>query len=168
VNIAAWLRKLGLDQYERAFLDNAIDADVLPTLTADDLKDIGVTVVGHRRKLLNAIATLRDPERPTGGEPISPPVLSADRRAEAERRQLTVLFCDLVGSTELSARLDILELPGLEAKGDDALDWLDAGGTVEQLRALIDSAPPAADVLAKWQCGTARWDTDRSATSGPD
>ena len=104
MNIAAWLRELGLDQYERAFLDNAIDADVLPTLTADDLKDIGVTVVGHRRKLLNAIATLREPERPAGGEP--PPALSADRRTEAERRQLTVLFCDLVGSTELAARLD--------------------------------------------------------------
>jgi class 3 adenylate cyclase len=106
VDFAAWLRELGLDQYERAFLDNAIDADVLPTLTVDDLKDIGVTVVGHRRKLLNAIATLREPERPTGGEPISPPALSADGRAEAERRQLTVLLCDLVGSTTLSARLD--------------------------------------------------------------
>jgi predicted ATPase/class 3 adenylate cyclase len=106
VDIAAWLRKLGLDEYERAFLDNAIDADVLPTLTADDLKDIGVTAVGHRRKLLNALAALREPETLKGGEPVFPLALSAERRAEAERRQLTVLFCDLVGSTALSARLD--------------------------------------------------------------
>ena len=62
MDIAAWLRELGLDQYERAFLDNAIDANVLPTLTAEDLKDIGVTAVGHRRKLLNAIAPLREPK----------------------------------------------------------------------------------------------------------
>jgi class 3 adenylate cyclase/predicted ATPase len=111
VDIAAWLRELGLAHYEQAFLDNAIDADVLPILTADDLKDIGVTVVGHRRKLLNAIAALREPERPTGGEPISPPAtVSADRRTEAERRQLTVLFCDLVGSTALAARLDPEEM----------------------------------------------------------
>jgi len=106
VDIAAWLREIGLDQYEQAFLDNAIDADVLPTLTADDLKDIGVTAVGHRRKLLNAIATLREPERSTGGESVSPAARGAGGRAEAERRQLTVVFCDLVGSTELSARLD--------------------------------------------------------------
>ena len=110
MDIAAWIRELGLDQYERAFLDNAIDAEVLPTLTADDLKDIGVTVVGHRRKLLNAIATLREPERLAGGEDVSPSALSADRRGEAERRQLTVLFCDLVGSTALSVRLDPEEM----------------------------------------------------------
>jgi class 3 adenylate cyclase len=106
VDIAAWLREIGLDQYERAFLDNAIDADILPTLTADDLKDIGVTAVGHRRRLLNAIATLREAERAAGGEPVSLAALGAERRAEAERRHLTVVFCDLVGSTELSARLD--------------------------------------------------------------
>jgi class 3 adenylate cyclase/predicted ATPase len=106
VDIAAWLRELGLDQYEGAFLDNAIDADVLPTLTSDDLKEIGVTAVGHRRKLLNAIATLREPVRRTGEESVTPPALSADRRTEAERRQLTVLFCDLVGSTVLATRLD--------------------------------------------------------------
>jgi hypothetical protein len=110
VDVAAWLRELGLDQYERAFLDNAIDAEVLPTLTADDLKDIGVTVVGHRRKLLNAIATLRERERLAGGEDVSPPALSSDRPGEAERRQLTVLFCDLVGSTALSVRLDPEEM----------------------------------------------------------
>ena len=108
MDVAAWLRELGLDQYKHAFLDNAIDSDVLPTLTADDLKDIGVTIVGHRRKLLNAIATLR--QRPTGGDSISPPALSSDRPSEAERRQLTMLFCDLVGSTALSQLLDPEEM----------------------------------------------------------
>jgi hypothetical protein len=59
VDIAAWLHGLGLQQYEQAFRDNAIDAAVLPELTADDLKDLGVRLVGHRRKLLAAIAALR-------------------------------------------------------------------------------------------------------------
>jgi class 3 adenylate cyclase len=87
-----------MQQYERAFRDNAIDATVLPELTADDLKDLGVSLVGHRRKLLAAIAALRsDPGR--APETAAP-------AAAAERRQLTVVFCDLVGSTELSSRLD--------------------------------------------------------------
>jgi hypothetical protein len=98
VNIAAWLHGLGLQQYEQAFRDNAIDAAVLPELTADDLKELGVSLVGHRRKLLGAIAALRpgvdDEPEPVAGD------------ATAERRQLTVMFCDLVGSTALSARLD--------------------------------------------------------------
>src|SRR5262252_10098671 len=102
VKIAAWLYSLGLQQYEQAFRDNAIDAAVLPELTAEDLKDIGVSRVGHRRKLLAAIAVLRDDGR------LKP---AAERRevigtTAAERRQLTVMFCDLVGSTALSARLD--------------------------------------------------------------
>ena len=61
MDIADWLRGLGLEQYEPAFRDNAIDGAVLPQLTPDDLKDIGVGQVGHRRKLLNAIAALGDP-----------------------------------------------------------------------------------------------------------
>jgi class 3 adenylate cyclase/predicted ATPase len=101
VDIAAWLRGLGLQQYEQAFRDNAIDAAMLPELTAEDLRDIGVGLVGHRRKLLAAIAALRNDGRP---EP------TAERREVAHtataRRQLTVMFCDLVGSTALSARLD--------------------------------------------------------------
>jgi len=102
VDIASWLRGLGLQQYEQTFRDNAIDAAVLPALTADDLKDLGVTLVGHRRKLLAGIASLRsgrEPERAT--EPRKVTLASI-----AERRQLTVMFCDLVGSTALSARLD--------------------------------------------------------------
>jgi class 3 adenylate cyclase/tetratricopeptide (TPR) repeat protein len=106
VDIAAWLRDLGLEQYERAFLDQDIDADVLPQLTPDDLIAVGVASVGHRRKLLNAIAALRPPEPTGNGSPVLPAASAPVRPVEAERRQLTVLFCDLVGSTELSARLD--------------------------------------------------------------
>jgi predicted ATPase/class 3 adenylate cyclase len=87
-----------MQQYEQAFCDNAIDSAILPELTADDLKDLGVRLVGHRRKLLAAIATLRSEVDAAPG--------SAAGAATAERRQLTVMFCDLVGSTALSARLD--------------------------------------------------------------
>jgi SAM domain (Sterile alpha motif) len=96
VEIAAWLRSLGMQQYEQAFRDNAIDVAVLPELTADDLKDLGVGLVGHRRKLLAAIAGLRC-DTDAAPEPAA---------VATERRQLTVLFCDLVGSTDLSTRLD--------------------------------------------------------------
>jgi class 3 adenylate cyclase len=88
---------LGLERYAAAFRDNEIDWRVLPSLTADDLKEIGVAAVGHRRRLIEAIAALRQPAASAS----APPSL-----AGAERRQLTVMFCDLVGSTALSARLD--------------------------------------------------------------
>ena len=108
MDVAAWLRGLGLEQYAPAFRDNYVDADVLPDLTAEDLIGLGVTAIGHRRKLLAAIAALgaeptRDLAQPpasAASTPISP------LTSEAERRQLTVMFCDLVGSTALSARLD--------------------------------------------------------------
>jgi len=101
VDVAAWLHSLGMQQYERAFRDNAIDTAVLPELTADDLKDLGVTLVGHRRRLLGAIAALR-------GDDPAPPAKSGEAAlaSAAERRQLTVMFCDLVGSTALSSQLD--------------------------------------------------------------
>jgi class 3 adenylate cyclase/pimeloyl-ACP methyl ester carboxylesterase len=112
VDIRNWLRSLGLEQYQQAFRDNAIDGEVLPKLTADDLKDMGVALVGHRRKLLEAIATLS-----SGGAavPSPPPASQAAPVAvrEAERRQMTVLFCDLVGSTDLSSRLDPEDLRSL-------------------------------------------------------
>jgi class 3 adenylate cyclase len=98
VDIAAWLHSLGMQQCEEAFRDNAIDAAVLPELTADDLKDLGVSLVGHRRKLLAAIAALR-----ADGTAVPETAAAAP---SAERRQLTVMFCDLVGSTGLSSRLD--------------------------------------------------------------
>jgi predicted ATPase/class 3 adenylate cyclase len=103
MNIGGWLRSLGLERYEAAFRDNDVDAEVLSQLTAEDLISLGVTSVGHRRKLLAAIAGLRV-GRPAAMEPAAP--RDAPVQAAAERRQLTVMFCDLVGSTELSARLD--------------------------------------------------------------
>jgi SAM domain (Sterile alpha motif) len=101
VDIAAWLHGLGLEQYEPVFRENDIDGDVLPSLTAEDLQDLGINSVGHRRRLLEAIAGLKE----SGTQTAIIPVDSAPAM-EAERRQLTVMFCDLVGSTELSARLD--------------------------------------------------------------
>jgi len=104
VDIAAWLHSLGLQQYEQAFRDNAIDAAVLPELTSEDLRDIGVNLVGHRRRLLAAISALR-----SGVAPDS----SVAGASIAERRQLTVMFCDLVGSTALSVRRDPEDLRDL-------------------------------------------------------
>jgi class 3 adenylate cyclase len=108
MDVSAWLRGLGLEQYTPAFHDNDVDGEVLPQLTADDLISIGVTSVGHRRKLLAAIAALRA-EHPTvaqsAASATSAPT-SLSPTAEAERRQLTVMFCDLAGSTALSSRLD--------------------------------------------------------------
>src|SRR5208337_61801 len=113
MDIAAWLRCLGLEEYEPAFRDNAIDGAVLPRLTSDDLRDIGVAQVGHRRKLLDAIAALgvpapgptRSAVEPTSPSPEASPAVAA-APSGGERRQITVMFCDLVGSTALSARLD--------------------------------------------------------------
>lgn len=106
MDVGDWLRRLGLEEYEAAFRENEIDEFVLPSLNAQDLKDLGVAMVGHRRKLLNAIATLRA----EAGAPalLSDAPLAADKVAEdtAERRHVTVMFLDLVGSTALSARMD--------------------------------------------------------------
>src|SRR5580704_2164972 len=112
IDVKSWLQQLGLAQYEPAFRDNEVDGDVLPDLTADDLIAIGITAVGHRRKLLSAIAALRT-EAPVPAAPAvtaapapAPAPVSAPVQAEAERRQLTVMFCDLVGSTALSTAMD--------------------------------------------------------------
>ena len=110
MDILAWLRELGLERYEQAFRENEIAADILPKLTADDLKDIGVTIVGHRRKLLEAIAALAEPAVAQQAEPSAPGSPSVARPSAAERRQLTVMFVDLVGSTALSAALDPEEM----------------------------------------------------------
>src|SRR5262245_29788484 len=103
MDIAAWLQGLGLERYVPAFRDNEIDWEVLPKLTSEDLREIGVAAIGHRRKLLDAIAALGAPV-PTAA--VKAAVSDTSAPAEAERRQLTVMFCDLVGSTALSARLD--------------------------------------------------------------
>jgi class 3 adenylate cyclase len=107
MDIGGWLRGLGLGQYEVAFRGNKIDAEVLPQLTAEDLKDIGVAIVGDRRKMLTAIGELSGSS--AAPAPLAQPTTSAPAHLAtdaAERRQLTVMFCDLVGSTAMSARLD--------------------------------------------------------------
>ena len=93
--IADWLEKLGLGQYALRFAENGIDLSVLPELTDQDFDRLGV-LLGHRRKMLRVIAELNQAEL----------VAEPARRHDAERRHLTVMFCDLVGSTALSARLD--------------------------------------------------------------
>ena len=110
MDVLAWLRELGLERYEQAFQENEISADLLPKLTADDLKDIGVSIVGHRRKLLEAIAALAKPALAQQAEPNAPGSPSVARPSAAERRQLTVMFVDLVDSTALSAALDPEEM----------------------------------------------------------
>jgi hypothetical protein len=151
VDVAAWLHGLGLQQYEQAFRDNEIDGRVLPRLTAEDLKDLGVTLVGHRRRLLDAIAALVA-EAPTAV------VTTASRetpaRVDAERRQLTVMFCDLVGSTELSTRVDPEDLlrssahitapsakssPGSMASSPDT--WATAFSSISAIRKRMRTMP---------------------------
>ena len=101
MDLEGWLRSLGLGKYETAFRENDIDETVLPSLTHENLKELGVSSLGHRLKLLDAIAARSDvsAERPSAG-----PIRSPEDRAE--RRQVTVMFSDLVGSTALSARMD--------------------------------------------------------------
>ena len=124
MDVVVWLRGLGLGRYEAAFRENEIDETVLPSLTHETLKELGVTAVGHRLKLLDAIADLRDdesaqtrsgtaaPARLSAATPTSAPVAEA----VGERRHVTVMFCDLVGSTSISAGLD-------------AEDWRDLVGS---------------------------------------
>jgi class 3 adenylate cyclase/predicted ATPase len=114
MDVAAWLRGLELDRYERAFRDNAIDAEVLPDLTDADLEKLGV-VLGHRKKLLNAIRALCKEPAPQGAR--APPHAArapehrpAPELLPTERRHLTIMFVDLVGSTVLSSRLDPEEM----------------------------------------------------------
>jgi class 3 adenylate cyclase len=105
-DIGDWLRRLGLGQYEASFRQNEVNESVLPKLTQEDLKEIGVGPVGHRRIILEAIAALRtnaDVKAPSREDPSTVPKPAQDT---AERRQVTVIFSDLVGSTALSARMD--------------------------------------------------------------
>src|ERR1700756_3089912 len=106
LGVGGWLRTLGLEQNEAAFRQNNVDDTILPSLTTEDLKELGVGSVGHRRKLLDAIADLR-----AEASTLTPPsdlTLVTDKATQdtAERRQVTVMFSDLVGSTALSARMD--------------------------------------------------------------
>ena len=114
--LAEWLGKLGLNQYAQAFADNHVDHSVLLDLTENDLQKLGVSL-GHRKKLLRAIETLRIESPPSGTKP---PISNRDgasqvleQHREAEFRQITVMFCDLVGSTQLSEKLDPEDLQRL-------------------------------------------------------
>jgi len=109
VEIAEWLRGLGLEKYAPAFDENAINWDVLSELTTDDLKEIGVAALGDRRRLLAAIAAIGG-----GASTAAPAPVSSSAPAEAERRQLTVMFCDLIGSTPLATRYDPEDLREIE------------------------------------------------------
>ena len=114
MDVVVWLRSLGLGKYEAIFRENDIDEAVLPSLTHENLKELGVASFGHRVKLLDAISALRSdvsgktpsvdavPARPSAATPTSAPVAEAI----GERRHVTVMFCDLVGSTGISAQLD--------------------------------------------------------------
>ena len=118
--IAEWLKKLGMSEYAARFSENGIDVSVLPHLTDQDLKDLGV-LLGHRRKILAATAELgSEPVAPPAPPPVPPAPVSAAAAPPptaaatagpdaAERRHLTVMFCDLVGSTAISAQLDAEE-----------------------------------------------------------
>jgi class 3 adenylate cyclase/predicted ATPase len=102
MDVRSWLRSLGFGQYEAAFRDNSIDADVLPDLSEGDLAQLGVNL-GDRKRLLKAIASLgamQAAAKPPSPAPLTPPIDTA------ERRPITVMFCDLVGSTSLASKLD--------------------------------------------------------------
>src|SRR5579864_7797683 len=105
-DIGDWLRGLGLEQYAASFRDNDIDVGILSELTAEDLTGLGVASIGHRRKLLAAIAALREGAATPAPEPArpatTPRAAAPGDPAGAERRVLTILFCDVVGSTELA------------------------------------------------------------------
>src|SRR6516165_2579189 len=117
MGVVVWLRSLGLAKYEAAFRENEIDETLLPSLTHETLKELGVTAVGHRRILLDAVAALQaeggvkapSPAAAPAGQSATPQGAASVAQAAGERRYLTVLFCDLVGSTSISARLDAEE-----------------------------------------------------------
>ena len=109
MDLGEWLRSLGLERYEPAFRENDIDDAILPRLTAEDLKELGVSSLGHRHKLLDAIAALHTDGSRTGTSAAAEATPATPRphpEERAERRQVTVMFSDLVGSTALSARMD--------------------------------------------------------------
>ena len=98
MDVVVWLRSLGLGKYEAAFRENDIDETVLPNLTAEDLKDLGVSIVGHRRKILDGIASLHTDAgaKAPSAEATAFKTTSASHEDRAERRQVTVMFSDLV------------------------------------------------------------------------
>jgi class 3 adenylate cyclase len=124
MDVVEWLRGLGLQQFAPAFRENDIDGEVLRRLTGEDLRELGVSSIGRRRRLLDAIAAL-DIEVPAAA--VTTAIRDAPAPAEAERRQLTVMFCDLVGSTALAARLDPEDLREVIASYHRAITYAVGG-----------------------------------------
>jgi class 3 adenylate cyclase len=148
MDVGGWLRGLGLGQYEEKFRDNKIDADLLPRLTVDDLKDIGVAVVGDRRRLLDAIAILYETSPPA--DVPAPAMKSAPAKglqASAEGRHITVLFCDIVDSTTISAGVDAENWRNLVSAYLDA-----ASEAVTQMGGHIARS----SAMGSWRCSGAR------------
>ena len=125
-DIGAWLETLGLGQYARAFAENDVDFNVLVGLDEPDLKELGVASLGHRKKLLAAIAARRTPVEAAAAPATSP--------ATGERRQVTILFADLSGFTALSQLLDPEELHEVVSRYTESVDRIviDCGGTVDK------------------------------------
>ena len=124
-DIKQWLDRLGLAQYAEVFVDNDVDLEALRLLAEGDLEKLRVSL-GHRKKLLKAIADLNGAETPTllpSAESIRAKPAPASTAAEGERRQLTVLFCDMVGFTELANRVDPEVLQGIYV---EAVEWAEA------------------------------------------
>lgn len=121
-DVTLWLEQLGLAQYAGAFVENDIDERILADLTDADLKELGVTSLGHRKILLKAIASLPSdkPSSRVSSSEDTADAVSSSPAAEAEHRQLTVMFCDLVGSTELTQRLDPEDLRDVNRAYQDA------------------------------------------------
>ena len=154
MDIDGWLRGIGLAQYAEMFRANDIDFMILPELTDQDLEKMGVASLGHRRKLLRAIAELGSAPAATPAMPAlipsaaTPPPLAASAEAAAERRHLTVMFCDLVGSTAISAQLDAEEWRDLVEA------YLDAAST-----AVVEMGGHVAKKLGDglMSCSVIRW-----------
>jgi len=177
VDVAQWLADLGLSKYGDAFDEHAIDGDILEKLNDDDLKEIGVKALGHRKRILEAIKALSVSKE--AGPPTE--VSEAQPARDAERRQLTLLFCDLVGSTELSGQLDPEELAqvirsyqkacqtGIDRWGGHTAKFLGDGvlayfgfpeahedDAERAVRAALDLVQDVAELTARGRCLSAR------------
>lgn len=119
--LGGWLEQLGLGKYADAFEENDIDWDILPELTNDDLKDLGVDLVGHRRKLLKAISALDEAASSTPQGSKADASSKTANHVQAERRQVSVLFCDMVGSTSLSTQIDPEDMRDVQRMYQDAV-----------------------------------------------
>ena len=160
--IVGWLDSLGLGEYASRFAENGVDLATLPDLTEQDFKELGV-LLGHRRKLARAMAAM-------GDAPAPPPRPSSPHEPEGERRRLTVLFCDLVGSTSIAARLDAEEWRDLVGGYLDA-----ASAAVREMGAMsrrswataswrCSAIPPGRRTTPSARCGR-RW---RSSANSPN